>query len=130
VIRGTVTDDGSPTILIPIAGRDCAAVIDTGFNGGVELPEALRPYLNARFKARMRFLLAAGQEVVQDGYYVDFPFDGRPVTVEATFVHGDGILLGTALLRNYRLEIDFRRPHGDTRSRHPALTAGATHARR
>jgi predicted aspartyl protease len=107
VIRGAVTDDGSPTILLPVVGRDWVTVVDTGFNGGLELPEALRPYVNARFTSRIRFLLAGGQQVVQNGYKVDFPFDGRPMTVEATFVPGDDILLGTALLRDYRLEIDF-----------------------
>jgi predicted aspartyl protease len=107
LIRGTVTDDGSPTIFLPVAGRDWATVVDTGFNGGLELPVALRPHVNARFKSRMRFLLAAGQEVIQDGYKVDLLFDGRTVTVEATFVPGDTILLGTAMLRDYRLEVDF-----------------------
>ena len=71
MIRGTVTDDGTPTILLPVAGRDWVVVIDTGFNGGLELPEPLRPHVNARFTARIRFLLAAGQQVVEDGYKVD-----------------------------------------------------------
>ncbi|HTK76572.1 MAG TPA: hypothetical protein VL371_15000 [Gemmataceae bacterium] len=105
MIRGTVTDDGSPTINLPVAGRDWTTVIDTGFNGGLELPEALRPHVNARFTTRLRFLLAAGRQVVQDGYKVDFPFDGRTLTAEATFVPGNGILIGTALLRDYRLDI-------------------------
>ena len=52
MIRGTVTDDGTPTILLPVAGRDWVVVIDTGFNGGLELPEPLRPHVNARFTAR------------------------------------------------------------------------------
>jgi hypothetical protein len=29
------------------------------------------------------------------------------VTAEATFVSGDTILIGTAMLRGYRLEVDF-----------------------
>ena len=107
MIRGTVTDDGSPTILLPVAGRDWVAVIDTGFNGGLELPAALRPYVNARFMMPLRYWLAGGQTVIQDTYEVAFPFDGRTVTAEATFVPGDTLLLGTALLRDYRLEVDF-----------------------
>jgi hypothetical protein len=38
---------------------------------------------------------------------VDFPFDDEVVTVEATFAPVGEILIGTRLLRNYRLEIDF-----------------------
>jgi predicted aspartyl protease len=107
VIRGIVTDDGSPTILIALAGRDWAAVIDTGFNSGLELPDTLRPDVNARFAMPLRYHLAGGQTVVQDTYNVDFPFDDRTAAAEATFVPGDTILIGTALLRDYRLEIDF-----------------------
>jgi predicted aspartyl protease len=107
VIRGTVTDDGSPTILLSVAGRDWTAVIDTGFNGGLELPEALRPHVNARFNMPLRYWLAGGQTIVQDTHDVDIPFDARMVPIEATFVSGDVILLGTALLRDYRLEVDF-----------------------
>jgi hypothetical protein len=38
---------------------------------------------------------------------VDFPFDGRTVHAEATFVSGSEILIGTQLLRQHRLEIHF-----------------------
>jgi hypothetical protein len=38
---------------------------------------------------------------------VDFPFDEETLLAEATFVPGPEILLGTHLLRLYRLEIDF-----------------------
>jgi hypothetical protein len=40
-------------------------------------------------------------------YAVDFPFDGRTVEAEATFSDSEDILLGTRLLRNYRLSINF-----------------------
>jgi predicted aspartyl protease len=107
VIRGTVTDDGSPTIVISVAGYEWTAVIDTGFNGGLELPEAIQPYVNARPTIPIRFLLGGGKTIVQQGYDVDFPFDGRTMTAEATFVPGGCIVLGTALLHAHRLEIDF-----------------------
>ncbi|MBI3909585.1 MAG: hypothetical protein HY320_01465, partial [Armatimonadetes bacterium] len=50
--------------------------------------------------------LAGGQSVEEDHYLVEFPFDGRIVKVVATFTPGDEILIGTRLLRHYRLEID------------------------
>jgi hypothetical protein len=40
-------------------------------------------------------------------FHVDFPFDGQTVRVQATFVDGDEILIGTRMLRDYRLRIDF-----------------------
>jgi hypothetical protein len=38
---------------------------------------------------------------------VDFPFDGGTLRVNATFAQVSEILIGTRLLRDYRLEIDF-----------------------
>ena len=106
-MTGTVTDDGVPIIMIPVAGQMLPGIIDTGFNGDVELPEELRESLNARFIGRMSSLLASGQQIEQDVYLVDFPFDGETIVAEATFVPGDEILIGTQLMQPYRLEIDF-----------------------
>lgn len=61
MIVGRVTEDRVPTIQIPVAGKEWPAVIDTGFNGDLELPEALRPFLNARFRSRQPWLLASGR---------------------------------------------------------------------
>jgi hypothetical protein len=52
-------------------------------------------------------LLAANQRVQEDAFLVDFPFDGQTVGAQATFVSGDEILIGTRMLRDYRLRIDF-----------------------
>ena len=83
MIVGRVTHDGVPTIQLSIAGEEWSAVIDTGFNGDLELPEALRPFLNARFRSRQPWLLAGGQTIEEDGYSVDFPFDGRTLFAES-----------------------------------------------
>ena len=40
-------------------------------------------------------------------YLVEFPFDGQTVQAEATFVSGSHILIGTHLLREYSLQINF-----------------------
>jgi predicted aspartyl protease len=107
LINGTVTSDGEPVIVLPVAGERWPSIIDTGFNGDLELPESLRPIVNARFKGRYRSLLAGGQIIEEDTYRVVFPFDGQTVTAEATFVTAGEILVGTHLIRRYRLEIDF-----------------------
>jgi predicted aspartyl protease len=107
VIEGVITPGGVPVIPITIHGQSWSAIIDTGFNGDLELPTSLQPFLNARFLCRNRSLLAAGQIVEEDSYLVDFPFDGRIELAEATFAPGEELLIGTHLLRRHVLTIDF-----------------------
>jgi clan AA aspartic protease len=107
LIEGSVCDDGVPVIDVEVAGTSWRAIIDTGFNGELELPERLREHSNARMVGRVTSILAANQRVEEDVYLVDFPFDGATVRVQATFVDGDEILVGTRLLRGHRLRIDF-----------------------
>ncbi len=107
MIAGIVTDDGVPAIGVQVGNQRWQAIIDTGFNGELELPERLRSHVNAQFVGRATSLLAANQRIEEDVFLVDFPFDGRTVRVQATFVDGDEILIGTGMLRDYRLQIDF-----------------------
>ena len=76
-------------------------------NGDLELPAAIKKQVNAQLKGKILSLLAGGQHVIEEVYLVDFPFDGQSITDEATFVSGQTILVGTQLLRRYRLTIDF-----------------------
>ena len=107
MILGVVSDEGLPTIILPIAGQDWPATINTGFNGDLELPDVLHEPLHAHFVGRATAALAGGQSVEEDLYLVDFPFDGRIVQTEATFVSASSILIGTRLLREYSLQINF-----------------------
>jgi predicted aspartyl protease len=107
MIGGIVDAEGAPVIQLSLAGRTWKAVLDTGFNGDLELPYALGPTVNARYFARGRADLAGGQNIEEEYYLVDFPFDGRTVRALASFVPGTEILIGTRLLREHRLEIDF-----------------------
>ena len=107
MLRGVVSAEGVPTITLTIAGKDWLATIDTGFNGDLELPEELRAVLHARYIGRSTAALAGGQSVEEDSFIVEIPFDGQTVQAESTFVVGSGILIGTHLLREYSLRIDF-----------------------
>jgi predicted aspartyl protease len=107
MIVGTVNIDGVPVIILTVAGQTWPATIDTGFNSDLELPDILRPFVNPRFICQVRWLLAGEQNIEEDQYLVDFPFDGQTVRAEATFTPGGEILIGTHLLREYRLEINF-----------------------
>jgi predicted aspartyl protease len=112
MILGTVTD-GVPTVQLDVAGKTWDAVVDTGFNGDLELPSDLQPALKPRPRGQVISALAAGQTVVEDFYDVDLAFDGQTVSAEATFVPNAVILIGTGMLRKHRLEIDF--PKGTVR---------------
>ena len=109
MIQGTVSDIGVPTITLSIADQEWAATIDTGFNGDLELPEALRKALNPQYIGEVISVLAGGQTIVEELYRVNFLFDGEMIPAEATFVADSDILIGTRLLRKYRLQIDFAR---------------------
>ena len=106
-MTGTVTTDGVPLVLLTVAAQTWPAIIDTGFNGDLELPVSLRASLKPRFLYRTRSVLAGGQTIDEDLYAVDFPFDGTMIIAEATFSPSAEILIGTHLLAQYRLEINF-----------------------
>ena len=107
MIVGEVNAEGVPILRLRLAGAEWLAIVDTGFNGDLELPLGLRTFVDTRFICRIRSSLAGGQMIEEDSYLVDFPFDGQTVRAEATFVSGREVLIGTHLLREHRLEIDF-----------------------
>jgi predicted aspartyl protease len=107
LIAGSVGENGIPAIEIEIGGTTWKAIIDIGFNGDLELPQRLRPHVNAQFVGRSQSLLAADQTIEEDFYLVDFQFDGQAVRVEASFVESDELLIGTGLLQGHHLHIDF-----------------------
>lgn len=107
MISGTVTEEGIPVIEMEVGGERWRAIVDSGFNGELELPEQLRSKVNARYVGRATSLLAAHQRIEEDIFLVDIPFAGRPVKAQATFVDGDEILIGTGMLWNHELRINF-----------------------
>lgn len=45
MITGRVSNEGVPIIQLAVAGKTWSAVIDTGFNGDLELPVPCAPFL-------------------------------------------------------------------------------------
>ena len=107
MITGIVTEDGVPLIRVMVNHQEWPAIVDTGFNGGLELPAACRDSVKPEWLGRVVSVLAGGMKVEEDAYRVAVPFDGEVLETEATFVESDTILIGTRLLSNHRLEIDF-----------------------
>jgi hypothetical protein len=52
-------------------------------------------------------MLAGGTSITQEIFQFEFLFDGKVHKVYATFSNVDEALLGTRLLREHRLEINF-----------------------
>lgn len=102
-----MSPEGVPTVQLVIGEREWSAAIDTGFNGDVELPEALRQQLSHRYVGQVYSMLAGGRVVGEDSYFIELPFDGETMEVAGTFAPIEEILIGTRLLRDYRLEIHF-----------------------
>ena len=73
MITGYVSDGGVPIIALEVDGQDGSAIIDTGYNGDLELPEVLRGKLNDQAAGRLRSALAAGRIVEEDAFSVEFP---------------------------------------------------------
>ena len=112
LITGTVSDAGVPTITLTVAGQLWTAIVDTGFNGDLELPERLRGLLNARHVGRVMSALAGGQIIEEDAFQIEFPFDGQLLVAKTP----DGKPL--ALWANYACHCttlggDFNRICGD-----------------
>jgi predicted aspartyl protease len=106
-MTGEVDETGSPILRLTVAGREWLAAIDTGFNGDLELPDELSQHFAIEYAGESRTTLAGGLVIEEKLYSLSFPFDGAMVTVDVAFAPTDQILIGTNLLRNYRLEINF-----------------------
>jgi hypothetical protein len=66
LIEGIITEDGVPAIAVEFGSQRWQAIIDTGFNGELELPERLGSHVNARFVGRATSLLAANQRIEEE----------------------------------------------------------------
>lgn len=102
-----MNEDGVPQIPFSIANREWLATIDTGFNGGLELPAALQSVLGGIRIGPVISELAGGVTIVEEAFLVDVTFDGELRRVQATFSGEEGVLIGTELLSRHRLKIDF-----------------------
>jgi clan AA aspartic protease len=81
------------------------AVIDTGFTGFLSLPIAIIMELKLQWSYRDRATLGDGSETVFDVYSAEILWDGQLREIEVDSAETEP-LLGMALLRGYRLQVD------------------------
>lgn len=108
--------DQAGRALIPLRVRpskdadatDLKAWIDTAFTGEVAIPRATIEKLGLRQSAAVMAGLADGTQVVLETYGCTIEWFGQQRPVEVIQNEGGFPLLGIELLRDRRLEIDYR----------------------
>jgi clan AA aspartic protease len=81
------------------------AVIDTGFTGFLSLPTDIIIELGLEWSYRDRATLGDGSETVFDVYNAEIVWNGQLRSIEVDAAETEP-LLGMALLRGYRLQVD------------------------
>ena len=112
MLEGQVNRHGEPIVTIQLILRTrpsaFPAVIDTGFNGYLSVPQRLLSQSRWRVIGTEKCELATGAIVEQAIFLGEIVFDGQqsPAYVVATQAHD--ILIGTKLLKHKLLSINFR----------------------
>ena len=83
-----------------------AVVVDTGYSGALTLPELVARELGLRSTQRRYVILANGQTEQVGACAARLLWNGQPIDV-LTHLMGDKPMIGTALLTNSRLSIDW-----------------------
>ncbi len=112
-MKGYFDSGGRPRLTVTVRGRrqtaELDALIDTGFNGDLTLPIGLAVELGLELVSRRQVELADGSirsELVFVGTAV---LDGRSQLAMIGLTDGLDALVGTGLLRDRRLTMDFRK---------------------
>lgn len=85
MIVGRVSARGVPLIELPVGGKTWIAVIDTGFNGHLELPNELRRELRVDYWNDVEVALAEGIQFTEPHYLLKSPFHDRDMHAIVTF---------------------------------------------
>jgi hypothetical protein len=107
MITGRINADGLPLIDWMIGPKTWPAIIDTGFNGELDLCNQHWGLVKATYSGIQYSFLPTGQAIQQDEYIIEVLFDGQIRSPKATFSRSTDILIGTGFLKDYRLEINF-----------------------
>ncbi len=110
MITGRVTADREAVIELQLAGpgreaRQIQAVIDTGYNGYLTLPDHLITAHRLLFAGHRRAALADGSHVILEVYLATVLWHRREREVVVCRVEG-APLVGMSLLRGSRVTID------------------------
>jgi predicted aspartyl protease len=112
MVSGRVNRHGEPVISIQLILRTrpakLMAVIDTGFNGYLSVPSRLLVRSKWLAIGTEKFEIATGALVEQEIYLGEAIFDGQRAPVYSVATEARDILIGTKLLRDKTLMVNFR----------------------
>ena len=104
--------NGKPTVELTVVGLDdkikITALVDTGFDGALmlSLPTALQ--IGLRLSNMVQVELADGSIKKEFVFEAKAVLDGETIPVDVLLTSSDENLIGTALLQNQSLIIDFK----------------------
>lgn len=112
MLRGIVNQDDEPIVNITLIFKNrrhkLPAVIDTGFNGYLSVPQHIANKSKWYFAGFEEYEIATGELVTQRVYLGDVIFDKFRQTTYIVTSNSKDILIGTKLLRNKLLRINFK----------------------
>jgi clan AA aspartic protease len=112
-VRPYFDEFGQPRVEIEVRGSQARvqveALLDTGFDGELSLPVGIAIQLGLELRDVVAVELADGtirDELVFRGHLIA---EGREVEISLLLTHGQEPLMGTGLLRDRRVVLDFGR---------------------
>jgi clan AA aspartic protease len=112
MIRGLINTQGEPLVPLVLHGmrkRRIDAVLDTGFTGHLCLAQRHRRSVKLTPVGEVETELADGSRILQPVHIGEITFAGVTRQVFVTLTRSRDSLLGTALLRDKRVHLDFVR---------------------
>lgn len=102
----------TPKIKLRVKGRRQAvvieAVLDTGFNGSLSIPISIAVPLGLELIGREPVEYADGRTSYELIFSVEVILDGKSKSVLTTLTGSSEALVGTALLNNYEVRLNFK----------------------
>ena len=112
MIQGTIRSTGTPILPLKLLGKGTEAtvegILDTGFDGFLCLPIPLAVSLGLELMDVTTSELADGTVVEDDLVFAGrAEWDGGVQVVPVLLTRADEVLIGTGLLKGYRVELDY-----------------------
>jgi clan AA aspartic protease len=111
MIQAYFDDSGNPKVKIAVSGNrmqvEIEALIDTGFDGEITLPSAIGVRLGLELTGIEDFELADGSISESFVFSGQVTLGERSQEVDIVLADISEALIGTSLLSNYQLTIDF-----------------------
>ena len=113
MIHGFVNENDEPIVPITLIFRKkpkhFQAVLDTGFNGYLSVPQSITHGSGWYFAGYEEYEIATGDRVSERVYLGSIIFGRQRLTTHVVTSHAQDILIGTRLLSTKALTIDFKK---------------------